>query len=143
MSEPVDGSGSSRSLPLILARELAANLATPMFLLDAEGMLAYFNDAAAALLGKQFNDIGEIPSAEFAESLQLALPEGQPLHLRDSPAGIAYFERHPAHRKLMATSYDGVRRQYEATAYPLFGAEGEMHGVIAVFWQDLPREPTS
>ena len=27
------------SLPLILARELAANLATPMFLIDAAGIL--------------------------------------------------------------------------------------------------------
>jgi hypothetical protein len=34
----------------------------------------------------------------------------------------------------MATSYDGVRRSYEATAYPLLGATGEMHGVLAVFW---------
>ena len=43
----------------------------------------------------------------------------------------------------MATSYDGVRRQYEATAYPLFGTGGEMHGVISVFWQDLAGEPRS
>jgi hypothetical protein len=34
----------------------------------------------------------------------------------------------------MATSYDGVRRTYEATAYPLLGSTGEMHGVLAVFW---------
>ena len=35
-----------KSLPLILARELAANLSTAMFLLDATGTLVYFNDAA-------------------------------------------------------------------------------------------------
>ena len=143
MSETADASGSARSLPLILARELASNLSTPMFLLDAHGTLVYFNDAAAQLLGKQFADLGEIPADEFGESLQLALPDGQPLRRRQSPAGIAFFERHPAHRKLLATSYDGVRRQYEATAYPLFGSEGEMHGVMALFWHDLPAEPPS
>jgi len=105
--------------------------------------LAYFNDAAARLLGKEFADVGEIPADEFGESLQLALPDGQPLRRRQSPAGIAFFERHPAHKQLVATSYDGVRRQYEATAYPLFGAEGEMHGVIALFWLDEPAEPPS
>ena len=41
--------GGPRSLPLILARELAANLATPMFLLDADGMLVFYNEAAALL----------------------------------------------------------------------------------------------
>ena len=38
--------GSAKPLPLILARELASNLATPMFLLDANGMLVFYNDAA-------------------------------------------------------------------------------------------------
>ena len=47
MSDPAVAPGSPKSLPLILARELASNLATPMFLLDADGILVYFNDAAA------------------------------------------------------------------------------------------------
>jgi len=141
MSEPAVG--ASKSLPLILARELASNLATPMFLLDAAGTLVYFNEAAARLLGKDFTDLGEIPSGEFGAALELALPDGKPLPLRESPAGIAFFERRPAHKTLMATSYDGVRRQFEATAHPLFGAEGEMHGVFALFWQDSPGEFTS
>jgi PAS domain-containing protein len=143
MSEPAVPSESSKSLPLILARELASNLATPMFLLDARGLLVYFNEAAARLIGKEFTDLGEIPADQFAEALRLSLPDGQPLGLRESPAGIAFFARRPAHRSLMATSYDGVRRQYEATAYPLFGAEGEMHGVFAVFWQDSPEAQPS
>jgi PAS domain-containing protein len=135
VSEPLGTPGSAKSLPLILARELASNLATPMFLLDAGGMLVYYNDAAALLLGKPFVELGEIPSGEFGESLHLATPDGRRLRRRDSPAGIAFFERRPAHETLMATSYDGVRRQYEATAYPLFGTANDMHGVVAVFWE--------
>jgi PAS domain-containing protein len=135
MSDAQGPASSSRSLPLILARELASNLATPMFLLDSGGMLAYYNDAAGLLLGTSFAELGAIPSGEFGEDLHLATPDGRPLKRRDSPAGIAFIERRPAHRTLMATSYDGKRRQYEATAYPLIGAEGAMHGVVAVFWE--------
>ena len=54
-----------RGLPLILARELAANLATPMFLLDARGVLVFYNDAAALLIGKPFAELGEIPVERF------------------------------------------------------------------------------
>jgi hypothetical protein len=139
MSEPLGVPGSPKSLPLILARELAANLATPMFLMDPGGMLVFYNDAAAMLLGKPFAELGEIPSGEFGASLELTTPEGERLLRRDTPSGIAFFEHRPSHQAVMATSYDGIRRSYEATAYPLLGATGEMHGVLAVFWEVKPR----
>jgi PAS domain-containing protein len=126
---------SGKPLPLILARELASNLATPMSLIDARGMLVFYNDAAAQLIGKPFSEMGEIPAEEFGAVLQLKTPEGEPLRRRDSPAGVSFFERRPAHRTVAATGYDGVQRLVHATAYPLFGSTGEMHGVVSVFWQ--------
>jgi PAS domain-containing protein len=127
--------GAPKSLPLILARELGANLATPMFLIDAEGMLVYYNEAAELLIGRPFAELGEIPSIEFGEVLQLADADGTPLRRRDSPAGVAFFERRPSHQMVFVTTYDGVRRKVEATAYPLFGAAQDMHGVLTVFWE--------
>ena len=141
MTESLGMPGAPKSLPLILARELAANLATPMFLMDPGGMLVFYNDAAALLLGKPFAELGEIPSGDFGASLQLSTTSGERLLRRESPSGIAYFEHRPSHQTVMATSYDGVRRTYEATAYPLLGATGEMHGVLVVFWEGKPREP--
>ena len=139
MSESLGTPGSPKTLPLILARELAANLATPMFLLDAGGMLVFYNDAAASLLGRPFSEVGEIPSGEFGAALQLATPDGDAIRRRDTPSGVAYFEQRPAHQTVVATAYDGVRRTYEATAYPLLGSTGEMHGVVAVFWAGPPN----
>jgi PAS domain-containing protein len=130
-----------KSLPLILARELAANLSTAMFLLDAGGTLVYFNDAAELLIGKPFAELGEISAADFGEVLHLAEPDGTRLRRRDTPAGVAFIERRPAHRVLLATGYDGNRRLVESTAYPLLGASDEMHGVVNVFWSlPLPDE---
>jgi PAS domain-containing protein len=132
--------GSPKSLPLILARELATNLSTAMFLLDAEGTLVFFNDAAELLIGKPFAELGEISAADFGEVLELAEPDGSPLRRRDAPAGVAFIERRPAHRTLLATGYDGQRRLLEATAYPLLGNAGEMHGVVSVFWSHAAPE---
>ena len=120
---------------MILARELAANLATPMFLIDGEGTLAFYNEAAELMLGKPFSEIGVVSGNDFGAMLDLADLDGTPLRRRDSPAGIAYMRREPAHRLLLATMFDGTRRQVEVTAYPLFGHTGEMHGVLAVFWE--------
>jgi hypothetical protein len=139
--EPVtDNGGAPKSLPLILARELAANLATPMFLIDGRGMLVYYNDAAALLLGKSFAEVGEITGNEFGERLEMATPEGEPIRRRDAPAGIAFIERRPAHRTLLAKMFDERRLRVHATAYPLFATAEEMHGVVGVFWESSTRE---
>lgn len=130
----VDDGPASKSLPLILARELGANLSTAMFLLDSGGTLVFFNDAAEQLIGRPFAELGEIPASEFGRVLELAEADGTPLRRRDSPAGVALLQRRPAHRTLLATGYDGTRRLVEATAFPLLGANDEMHGVVNVFW---------
>lgn len=126
---------SEPSLPLILARELAANLATPMFLIDAGGILVFCNEAAELLLGKRYSDIGGITALEFGAMLELGNVDGSPMRRRDSPAGVAFYDREPAHRTLLATTLDGSRQPFEVTAYPLFGHVGEMHGVLTVFWR--------
>jgi PAS domain-containing protein len=126
---------SEPSLPLILARELAANLATPMFLIDAGGILVFFNEAAELLLGKSYGEIGGITALEFGAMLELENVDGTPMRRRDSPAGVAFYDREPAHRMLLATTLDGARQPFEVTAYPLFGHVGEMHGVLTVFWR--------
>jgi predicted ATPase len=118
-----------------LALELAANLATPMFLIDPDGMLVFYNDATEAILGKPFAEVGAIPATEFGDSLDLATADGAPIRKRDTPAGVAFFQRRPAHQEIMATAYDGRRRVVHATAHPLFGPAGEWQGIVTVFWE--------
>jgi PAS domain-containing protein len=133
-----DATASTPSLPLILARELASNLATPMFLIDARGMLVFFNEAAEVFLGASFAELGEIDALEWGAMLQMSEPDGTPVRRRDTPAGIAFFERRPSHRRFLATGHDGVRHHVEVTAYPLFAATDDLHGVVSVFWEVGP-----
>ena len=109
------GTAAPKSLPLILARELASNLATPMFLIDADGMLVFYNDAAALLLGKSFAELGEIPAEEFGAVLELTTPDGEPMRRRDSPAGVALFETAARARRACSrpptTGYDARTRR--------------------------------
>jgi PAS domain-containing protein len=132
-----DGQGQNpRSLPLILARELAANLATPMFLIDSDGTLVFCNEAAELMLGKSYSEIGAVTANDFGDMLNLEDLNGEPLRKRDSPPGIAFMRREPAHNTLVVTTLDGTRKaQFEITAYPLFGRTGDMHGVLTVFWE--------
>jgi PAS domain-containing protein len=137
---PTPASPSPPSLPLILARELASNLATPMFLLDQGGILVYYNDAAEQIIGKPFAEVGAIDAMEFSAVFRLSEADGTPISRGHSPTGIAFLQRRPSHQVLLATGLDGVCRKVQATAYPLFGASQELHGVVTVFWEGSPDD---
>ena len=131
-----DGSGGGpRSLPLILARELAANLATPMFLIDAGGSLVFCTEAAELMIGRSFGELGVMAANTFSDMIQASGLDGEPMRRRDTPPGRAFYNREPAHQSMLMTNLDGVRKQVEVTAYPLFGRDDDMHGVLTVFWE--------
>ena len=52
-----------RHLALILARELASQLATAAFIADATGGLVFFNEPAEEILGRTFAEAGPMPAA--------------------------------------------------------------------------------
>ena len=47
----------------------------------------------------------------------------------------AFTQRRPAHGTMRVTGLDGHKRTVETTALPLFGPDGEFHGIMAIFWE--------
>jgi PAS domain-containing protein len=128
-----------RHLIQILARNFASRLATAVFLVDAEGRVIYFNEAAERLLGTGFREGHGMSREEYVELFRLAGEHGEPIRLSDTPLGIAVIRREPAHVPLTFTSADGVARRIEATAFPLLAHAGDLVGAIAIFWERDPK----
>ena len=124
-----------KGLVLILARELASNLATPIYLADADGTLVYFNEAAERIGGRSFAEAGEMSIRQWAGLLRPRSVDGAPLQREEMPGGIALNERRPAHARLRITGLDGVEREIATTAFPLFGPDGAFHGIMVIFWE--------
>ena len=124
-----------KSLVLILAREFASNLATPIYIADSDECLVYFNEPAENIAGQSFAETGEIPIREWAEMLTPQTADGQPLMREETPGGIAFTERRPAHGTLYIAGLDGVKREIATTAFPLFGPDEEFHGIMVIFWE--------
>jgi PAS domain-containing protein len=129
-----DGS-TQRDLILILARDLTSRLATPAFVVDATGTLAYFNEAAEPVLGATYAESGELPAGGWASEWDPRDLDGTPVPLEELPLGIAFREGRPAHRPLRIRGVDGVTREIEVTAFPLCARPDEILGAIAVFWE--------
>lgn len=125
-----------KHLVLIQARELVSNLATPTLLADDEGLLVFFNEAAEAVFGQTFAESGEMPLDEWTAKFAPRTLDAEPLPLEQRPAGIALFQRRPAHERMRITSIDGVEREVSVTALPLFAHADEFVGVLTVFWRE-------
>ncbi len=146
------GKPRSKHLVLILAREFASNLATPTLIADERGWLVFYNEAAEAIFGRAFSEVGEMPLEEWtarfeprtldSEPLPLTARfeprtlDSEPLPLERRPSGIALYERRAAHERFRITSVDGVEREVAVTAFPLFAHNDELVGTVTIFWRE-------
>lgn len=129
-----------KNLVLILAREFASLLATPVLISDSDGKLVYFNEPAEEVLGTTYAEAGELPADSWSTLFQVSGPDGAPVPLEQMPAGVAFVERRPAQGAISIVGLDGVPRVLQVTAIPLFAHTDEFVGVAAVFWEAAAAE---
>lgn len=123
-----------REIALILARDLASQLSTPMFLVDTDGALIYFNEPAEVVLGRTWAESGELSAEEWSTMFRQRTLEGDPIPGDRVPLSIALSERRPAHMSMRITGMDGVEHTISLTAIPLMPHPDEIVGAVAIFW---------
>jgi PAS domain-containing protein len=128
---------AQRPIELILARNLMSSLSTPAFLVDEGGMLVFFNEAAGALLGRRFEEVGKMGPEEWGTAFGPFDDDGNRIPFDELPLTIALRQGRPAHANHHIRSLDGADHQIEVSAMPILSAEGS-RGAIAIFW---PIEP--
>jgi PAS domain-containing protein len=125
-----------KHLVLILARELASNLATPTLIADDHGRLIFYNEAAEQVVNQRFAETGEMPLDDWTASFLPRTRDAEPLAPERRPARIAFDERRPTHQRFVITSRDELEREVAVTAFPLFAHADEFVGVMAIFWRE-------
>jgi PAS domain-containing protein len=124
-----------KHLVLILAREFASNLSTPTLVADERGYLVFYNEAAEAVVGRRFSETGETPLEDWLAGFEPRTLDSQPLPPERRPSQIALEERRASHVRYLVTSTDGVEREIEVTAFPLFARTDEFVGIVVIFWR--------
>jgi PAS domain-containing protein len=124
-----------KHLVLILAREFASNLATPTVIADDEGRIVFFNEAAEQIVERSFAESGEVPAEDWVAPFAPRTLDSEPLPFERLPSGIALNERRAVHERLRVTGVDGVEREVEVTAFPLFAHADEFVGAVTIFWR--------
>jgi PAS domain-containing protein len=124
---------TQKPLELILARNLMSALSTPAFLVDEGGLLVFYNEAAGALLGKGFDEVGHVGPTEWGGLFGPYDEDGETIPYEELPVVQAVRQGRPAHASFGIRAFDGQVHQVECSAFPILTAHGSQGGV-AIFW---------
>jgi PAS domain-containing protein len=125
----------SQPIELILVRHLAGSLAIPLFLVDPDGTMVFYNEAAEQVLGRRYDEAGEMSFAEWTTAFAVRDADGRALDIDQLPLVRALRARRPAHYRFEITGLDGAPRSIEVSAFPLEAEGKRMLGAVALFWE--------
>lgn len=139
-------SGAQKPLELILARNLLTSVTTPAFLVARDGTLLFYNEGAGALIGRPFEDTGQLDLDEWTRRFGPFDDQGEVLPFDELPLTRALKEGRPAHDEFVVRSADGVKHRIAASAMPIVGAASGASGAMVIFWpldEERAREVTT
>jgi PAS domain-containing protein len=125
---------AQKPLELILARNLLTSLSTPAFLVDEKAELVFYNEAAGALLGRPFEDVGRMSPQEWIATYGPFGEDGEPMALDDLPTTRAIRDGRPAHASFRIRSAGGTDHEIASSAFPIVASEEGSSGAMILFW---------
>jgi PAS domain-containing protein len=126
---------AQKEVEIILSRHLASCLAMPIFLVDPQGVLLYYNEPAERIVGQRFEETGEVPARLWSTVCSPTDEAGHPLPPDSLPLLQALATCRPAHGSFWIQGLDGVQRHIEVVAVPIIGQAERFLGGMALFWE--------
>ena len=126
---------SANQIEIILSRQLADCLSIPVFLTDAKGNLLFYNEPAEELLGKRYEETGEMPVEEWSTIFKPVDEDGNALPPEELPLVKTLTHHYPAHGEFWIQSLKGEKNKISVTAYPVIGRPDRFLGAVAIFWK--------
>ena len=123
------------AIELILNRQLADCLAIPVFITDTIGNLLFYNEPAEEILGKRYEDTGEMPVEHWSTVFKNKDEDGEPLPPDELPLVKTLKNRLPYFKTFWIESLQGKVEKISVTSYPIIGRAGSFLGAVAIFWR--------
>ena len=122
-------------IEIILNRQLADCLSIPCFITDTEGNLIFYNEPAESVLGKRFEETGEMPVGEWSTVFKPFDDNGNSLPPEELPLVKTLSDEYPHHKKFFIENLKGEKQHISVTSYPIISRSGKFLGAVAIFWK--------
>lgn len=123
------------SIEVILLRQWATYLAMPIWVMDEDGDLIFYNAPAEEILGLRFDEVGAVHADDLATVFETTGVDGEPMPNKELPVVIALSERRPAYARLKIKTFNHAWHDIEVSAFPIEGQGGRHLGAVAMFWE--------
>lgn len=125
----------AQPIELILARQFGDSLSMPVFLVDPDGNLLFYNEPAEGIFGLRFGDTGGMRVEEWATVFRPSDAHGNPIPPEDLPLVQTLTTRRPANGSFYIDNLKGERMLITVTAFPIEGRPNRYLGAMAMFWR--------
>jgi len=122
-------------IEIILNRQLADCLSIPVFITDTAGNLIFYNEPAEEVLGKRFEETGEMPVEEWSTVFKPLDKKGNALPPEELPLVKTLKDELPYHKSFIIESLKGELQNISVTSYPIISRTGKFLGAVAIFWK--------
>ena len=126
---------ASYGIEIILNRQLADCLSIPVFIIDTIGNLIFYNTPAEEVLGKRFEDTGEMPMEEWSVMFKPVDEFNIEIPPEDLPLVKTLKNLLPYHKTFWIKSLNGESEKIGLTSYPIINREDQFLGAVAMFWK--------
>ena len=127
---------SAYQLEIILSRQLADSLSIPIFIVDPEGNLLYYNEPAVEILCQRYEQTGALTVEEWGTMFQPTDINGERLPPDQLPLVKTLQNKTPNHGTLYIKSLKGEVNKISVTAYPIIGRPDRFLGAMSFFWKN-------
>lgn len=125
----------SYPIEIILHRQLADCLAIPVFIVDPDGNLLFYNEPAELVLGRRYEDTGEMSVEEWSTAFRTTYESGAHMPPENLPLVKTLNDHLPHHATFRIESLTGRTQSIAVTSIPIIGRTGIFEGAVAIFWK--------
>jgi PAS domain-containing protein len=126
-------------IEIILNRQLADCLSIPVFITDTLGNLIFYNEPAEEVLGRRFEETGEMPVEVWSTIYKPVDIEGKVIPPDELPLVETLKDCSPHHKTFWIESLKGKAEKISLTSYPIIGRTGKFLGAVAIFWKSKDK----
>jgi PAS domain-containing protein len=119
---------------LDVVQQFADSMTMPVFIIDPDGNVLFYNEPAGAILGRNFGDTGPVAASTWTRIFMPTDESGGPLLPESLPLMIALQELRPNYGTMWIEGIDNVRRHIGVAAFPITEHSGLNIGAVAIFW---------
>jgi PAS domain-containing protein len=119
---------------LILARNLISAVEIAAFIIDPDGVVAFFNESAGKLIGRRFEEVGRLDREEWNSQFGPFDEFGQLTPTDHLPLTVALRDGLPANGRFHVRLQGDELIEVEVSALPLVTVHG-FQGAVVVFWR--------